>query len=510
MAGFESGIMVEKIHGLNGSLMLAILKTFFIQLKQQQIRYCLFKSNQHLGPALAGETDIDMLILPEQQNELKDILKQLRFIKMKSPKEKSYSYMADYIGFDEQTGNLIHLHLHWRLIFGSKYLKNYIFPDETYYLANSIIDSDTQLMIARPDLEIRLLCLRIFSKISVGFITKKFVSKKAVLASAWRNELDYLIENLDENLLNQEYPSLSNSLSKLIHRFIVYYRKNQLTLLHLLQFKFCFMWHLRPLRIISGAFVLLNRFSNRYGYWRKKPLGELKKYIACPAVRIAFLGVDGAGKTTAIPPIKKWLKWKLRVKTYYLGKPRPKSLLFFLLNKTIAFLQKTIKNKQYWLDVLYAGRLVLMARQRVRLYRESLKMSAQGFIILYDRFPLPLLYGMNNPMDGPKIKTRFPHSGSGLLAYLAKKETDCYLKIDLPHYFLVLKIDLQTALRRKSENNLQKEQIAEKISMIDYFLANHPLACVLDATLPVEQVLLQLKQKIWEFLQICGNESETN
>jgi thymidylate kinase len=510
VAGIEAGIMAAKIHGLIGSTMLFILEKLFSQLKQQQIQYCLFKSNQHLHAALAGETDIDMLINQSQMNEMVSVLNKLDFIKMKSPREKTHPFMDDYAGFDEKTGQLIHLHLNSRLIFGSKYMKNYIFPDESYYLNNSVVDSETQVMIARPDMEIRLLCLRIFSKIPLKVIVKNLLNKKTVLSSSMRKEVDFLISQLDKNLLSQKHLALTNQLTGLIREFISCYQKQQLTNYRLLRLKSRSIRYLKPFRVFSGYTAMVRLVRNRCGFMIKKRNGKLKKYIACPAPQIAFLGVDGAGKSTVIPYIKKWLNWKLRVKSCYLGKPRPKSVLFLLLNKLTAFFQKRIKGHCYWLDVLYAFRLVLMARQRVRLYKKALKQSYRGFIILFNRFPLSLFYYMNNPMDGPKIKTRFPNTNKGLLRYLAEKEIRLHLKINLPKRLIVLKIDLNTALSRKPENHLQIEQITEKIAMINYLLASHIDVCPIDAVQPLEQVLLQIKQKIWTFLTATADEYVQN
>ncbi len=70
--------------------MLDICKTLFENLDSQSIQYCHWKSNFHLDKALAGKTDIDILVNPENKDAFEKVLNQLSIKRILSPPEKQF------------------------------------------------------------------------------------------------------------------------------------------------------------------------------------------------------------------------------------------------------------------------------------------------------------------------------------------------------------------------------------------------------------------------------------
>ena len=54
--------------------MLKSIEKMLIAFETNNIIYCHWKSNEHLEEALLGDTDLDILFLPEQRNKLDIIL----------------------------------------------------------------------------------------------------------------------------------------------------------------------------------------------------------------------------------------------------------------------------------------------------------------------------------------------------------------------------------------------------------------------------------------------------
>ena len=98
------------------------------------IRYCHWKSNEHVKAAMAGETDLDLLISEDDADAFSDLLGIYNFKQIVSPPEKTYPGIEDYLGFDSETGKCAHLNVHYRLITGKKFIKNHQLPYELLFL----------------------------------------------------------------------------------------------------------------------------------------------------------------------------------------------------------------------------------------------------------------------------------------------------------------------------------------------------------------------------------------
>ena len=88
---------------------------FAARLEEAGIRYCHFKSNQHLEDALQGVTDMDVLVDRRAGPQLAQILAELGCKRFSAPPGGDYPAVEDHLGFDRSTGRLLHLHLHHRL-----------------------------------------------------------------------------------------------------------------------------------------------------------------------------------------------------------------------------------------------------------------------------------------------------------------------------------------------------------------------------------------------------------
>ena len=139
---------------------LALVSSLFKRLNEASVAYCHWKSNEHLAAAAAGLTDLDVLIDRNHQLELQRILQALGFKRFATPPLRAYPAVEDYIGLDQSTGRLAHLHLHYELTLGERYLKGYRLPWEARILATRRLDREHNIYVADPAIELLLLFVR--------------------------------------------------------------------------------------------------------------------------------------------------------------------------------------------------------------------------------------------------------------------------------------------------------------------------------------------------------------
>lgn len=103
---------------------LTVQDELFQRLDGEQIRYANWKSNEHLGATMTGTTDVDVLIDRRAAKRLANVLTETpQFKRIVVNARRGYPGIEDYVGFDAPTGVLTHLHLHYQLTLGEKFLK---------------------------------------------------------------------------------------------------------------------------------------------------------------------------------------------------------------------------------------------------------------------------------------------------------------------------------------------------------------------------------------------------
>ena len=82
------------------------------RLEQENIRYCHWKSNEHVDAAVEGKTDLDVLADRAKKVKLKQVLGEIGFKQFVSVPFLQYVEIEDYVAMDENTGILVHLHFY--------------------------------------------------------------------------------------------------------------------------------------------------------------------------------------------------------------------------------------------------------------------------------------------------------------------------------------------------------------------------------------------------------------
>src|SRR5580704_13209705 len=114
---------------------LPLLLEVLNDLHRQGISYCYWKSSRRVHLVLAGEGDLDLLVARQDQHRVEALLVQRGLKLFPSVGGRDHPALVSFLGFDEPSGKLVHVHLHFRLVTGERLLKNYRIPWEDQLLA---------------------------------------------------------------------------------------------------------------------------------------------------------------------------------------------------------------------------------------------------------------------------------------------------------------------------------------------------------------------------------------
>lgn len=486
---------------------LDIASTLFAALGDEGVTYCHWKSNEHLGAALRGETDLDLLVHPADRELFDACVSRLGFIRVLSPRVKRFRGLEDFLGFDHATGSQLHLHVHYRLVLGEQRIKNHHLPLEDWMLTEKTEVEGVD--VPSPVREFLLLYVRAMLKTPVRSIVRSALRRVSPLPRSIERELLWLAERADVPQLADAAESSglgipaaeivdfrTRSLEDRISWFYVFGRKRSL-LRRLRKFE----RHPRYKAIPRKAWLRV-RYSRPI---RRLDGGIPLKRLHGRAPLVAFVGADGAGKTRLTKDLEAWLRWKLEVRHVYFGQPKS-SHLFKLLHKIGIGFQRIVRPRvanpaalvrglsalQRYTD---AAKWILLARRRARLASRADVLCRSGEMVIAERYPLRQFRLMTTPMDGPRLQDR---TSGARPRRLARMELRSYDSIQTPDLVIALDARLSTLRHRKLD--LKIEEHAAKVEAVHALRSDDRLV-VIDAGCPYEDVLLQAKQAIWTALR---------
>lgn len=503
--------------------MLEVCKQLFFQWNKMDVHYCHWKSNEHLMEGLDGETDLDVYVSPQDKGKAESILNECRYIECLTQKGHRYPHVCEWIGFDSSTGRLVHVHLHYQIITGTKFCKEYVFPIDDLIISTRVLDKDTNVYVTNPDLEIIILYCRIALK------AKK--KRSIIISESDHREIVYLKERILADNVHQLCKQLTEKDGEALYALIMEVNLS------------CEGWNnvyqianhwLKPYRKYSPVHVF---FRHKYYYYLYIfHLIANRKFNCCYINRktfpdchlsICLLGQDGSGKSTVTVELCKWLNWKVEAHRFYLGSGEHyKSLTKWLSAKMSNSKggknsqsskykeergerreeigeRKEVKRahnlKSFIGSILASWNLLDIARRAYKEVRRADKYMKKGGIPLYDRFPQVQFEGI---YDGPKINHYCQQRGInfGIVRWMAKREQHYIEKIQDYQPRLVFKLMLspEESIRRKPFEKIEvvtrKHQITEQLEF------PRSLVHTVDATMNYQEEIIFIKNQIWNAL----------
>jgi len=484
---------------------LSIIRELCEMLDDNGINYCHWKSNAALDRSASGENDLDLLVSRIDVQRFTQILSRLEFKPALVCSKRRLPGILNYYGYDREAERLVHVHAHYQLVLGHDATKNYHIPVEEAYLASS--SRNGIFMVPCAEFELIILVIRLMIKHSTW---DTVLLSQGRLSKSEKNELDYLLKCSSETrmyeILKENLPYIEPSLFQdCIHMLISTHpvwdrvRIGQ-KLIN------CLDAYARQPQFVDCVLKLWRRI-----YWpveRRVLHREERMQMKSGGLMIAIVGGDGAGKTTVIEKLYKWLSNDFEVHKFHMGKPKWSFLTIFIrgilkIGRSLGlypFMRAEIKYTKDADQLTFPGypwlvREICTARDRYLTYIKARRIATNGGLVILDRFPLSQI----KFMDGPQIArmtTKFPINK--LVRSLINWEEIYYKKIAIPDVLILLHADPEIATRRKIDE-IAEEVHARSTEIWEIDWSQTP-AIVIDANRSKDDVILDVKRVIWSRL----------
>jgi len=475
-------------------------------LQRAGVPFVHWKSNDHLAEALAGKTDIDIYVEPAYRAQFDAAMTRFGALRMQSQPWASYPDVEDWLVFDRESGQSLHVHQHFVLITGLKRVKHLRLPWGETLMANLRTDPASGWPIPAAEMELLILLVRIWAKTPPQ--GRWFAPK---IPSHILREIEWLRAHASEpefrHLAGVLFPGLDPAV------FTPLLSANPPP----------------PVELIRIARMLNDRLrENERMPWRRALLLAVKqnlrmvlakarrviwpdvvtgKTLPSGGLMIALIGSDGAGKSTVSREIRKWLRFKLDVHSYYMGSgdggTRPTDLVRRCIRVLVKSLQRSMDGKPKTEKTSSAskprgfpGKLIelyqlVIMRHKVKLLRAARRLTHGGSVALLDRYPQTRFTGIS---DGPKMQ------GGRSFDWAARRELELYAQAaELgPDMVIKLRITPEAAQARKPDHDL--ETIRRKCGIVDALDFPDATVIEVDAGQPHADVVLSTKREIWKQL----------
>ena len=487
-------------------------------LNARGIRYCLWKSNIRQEEGMRGETDLDLLIDREQSTAFRKILHEHNVKPFHAAPGRHYPAVENHLGFGEASGRLFHLHVHYQLVLGEQFVKNYRLPLEDHFLNSVQLRYGAKL--PSPELEIIILSIRILLKYRDRDLLRDILPYRSTgISASFRKEIQWLLEQTNRERIEQTLAGISEVVpGDLILEFVdivltgrkaglkFYFLRNRI------RRRLSLFQRTNPITAVLRYF---GEMWDRRKFLRSSPVTKMT--LPAGGLTLALIGADGAGKSTLCKALTKWLSWKLDTRVYYLGSKLPsrrsRSIysVYRISRRLHQALASVLGEKNFVCrpfaglrDTLLYWHHVSLAQDRYERYLAGMKRSMAGSVVIFDRYPLESLDSQIGAgrMDGSKVAGMLNKNSGAIARFLARTESALYDKIRPPDYLAILNVSPEVSLQRKPDH---KQDVVEAKSqlikqMIGLAASKNIRNIHLNADLPYEEVFLQLKRKVWEIL----------
>ena len=498
----------------------AALRACLDELVRARVRYCSWKSNDHLLAALAGQTDIDLLVDARDAGTFAAVASVRGLKPVDPPPAAAYPAMQHYLGLDQESGRLFHLHLHFRLVLGQKYTKNHHLPVE-----RQLLDSTRRLYgvpIPAADVELAVLVVRALLKYRARDVVKDVVRVRSPgIPDATRAEIAWLRGGRDLEAIRPGLDAISSVVPvDIVASFLEVVAGDPRSGVE--------VWRLstrlrRALRNFQRRGRLPATATYGRALWTRRPrwlLGhQVEPRMTLPrgGTTVALIGADGAGKSTVAAEAARWLGWKLEARVHYLGSKQssPSTTWLYLGFRALRRGHRAASRRlgegspatrpiAAVRDLTLALHHLAVGRDRRRHLARARRDARAGRIVILDRYPLAYLSerAEHRLLDGPQIESVLGPDLSWPVQALAGAERRLYRRFGLPDQLVLLDVDPLVAAGRKPDHRLDVIRTKSRAAAELAGLAEAVGASVtrIDADQRLDRVVLDVKARLWDVL----------
>jgi hypothetical protein len=476
----------------------------FAALDHAQVRFCHWKSNRHLDRAMAGAADLDLLVSARDRELFDRIVRERGFIDLVQSRLRALPGIEDRLGFDETTGRLSHLHVHFQLVLGEKRVKHHRLPIEEWLLEDLHRLGGIPVPAAKKELFLLYIRAILKSDPRAAVRTVRGLRPHAVPEEIFEEARWLLTQISDDELVHVAESADLGFLAEDFEDFISRVRRDGLSPGYVVREKRRLLSKLRKYQRYSTAAGSVRKvwFRVRYSRPSSRIAPVPRKHLDHPGLFLAIVGADGSGKTTLVTDLTDWLGWKVETRRTFFGLPK----------NSIAL--RGIRKARYGVSYL-ARRRWLPSRSRAvvddlaesleavewlyvaigRVARESLAKRAMnaGEVVIAERYPLvDIADSMDVPMDGPRLQ------GTGkAMVRAAALERRLYDRIGAAKPLYLLEADVGVLAGRRPNDD--PVRLSSKAAAVQAAIETGRYESVATDR-PYADVLMDLKRRIWRLL----------
>lgn len=456
--------------------MLGLVESLIRQFEAKDIRYCHWKSNEYVSDSLDGDRDLDLLCDGEQTNEARSILFDLDFKRLNMPLSGPIG-LENYIGFDAETGTLVHVHLHFELTLGTPFVKEYT-PPWTSFVLDARTKADThEIYTIDPNVELFLLIVRYAVKVSTvdDDQRRRF--------EGFLDEYDWLAERADvDSLFEVSKTLLTDEVADRIEALVRHGPSlRRLQDLHGLVEPELQMYRSYSPRERSLAYWFLKK------WYRVGRVNDEKIHFPFPfgrsldgrGVEVAFVGENSERISDLENRIEDWFAQKTSVYSVHFGSDEGwSSLLRRPLSNVGDRATAAYERESAFLrpsDVVEAG---ILAREAKIKRQKARQAQNRGMIVLMDQFPQS---GRSESGSSPRLGD-WRETSIKPLRSISRWEAAVYDRIYASPPDVLVEVETETAEHDRPEEAGDAEVV--RVSATDSW----------------ETALLKIKTVIWKKL----------
>jgi hypothetical protein len=409
-------------------LAVPVIRELFTALHDADVKYCHWKSNEHLSASMLGLTDLDILIEPSDADRFISVLERCGFREFDAPWFRRYPHIRDWIALDAAAGLIVHIHAHFQLVLGESGVKSYCLPWADDVLGSRIHDRSHGVFVADPAVELLLLIVRATIKCHSRSWAKRWKRPRYFHETSDESrEFAWLKSKVSEeafaDICTRHLPGQVSALVLELYRDGLSDRAAARAARALIP-------HLEQYRRMPKQIVAFARAARSSALLSSRILRRLeivdvpiRRRLRSDGLIICVLGSDGSGKSTLAGRISSSLAKKIDVIPVYMGAgDGPSSLLrrpLVLLRKRLgrrdevenaadrskrsgeAGSQDTGHHSGHPLVIAFnlLWGVTLALEKRAKLLRAD-RARARGMLVVTDRYPQMQVMGFN---DGPLL-----------------------------------------------------------------------------------------------------------
>jgi hypothetical protein len=470
---------------------------------------CYWKSARRLSDIFEGRSDLDLLVARPDRQRATKILIECGFKHAPDAPGRDDPAIMSFLGYDEASGVILHAHLHFRLVIGTSLFKNFRLPCESSFLARSRLSRAFNLRVLAPADEALLLFIR--AHVEINAFDPVQLSRKQAIAQKFRNDFAALAPGLEPEAVRQSASEIfSAELAAEVARALATsdptLRRAEIAARikgELSAYRTCNSAE-SAFRMAARMAMFLFGASNRRSFHLPRSWG---RRAPGGGVIIAFVGVDGSGKSTAAAMVRTWLGAEMDVLSAYFGTGdgQTSSLLrpFKALAQIAARLVKTkprgashgrISDRPpgpVYSLLFSIWALAVAADKRHKLIL-AYRAARRGFVVVADRYPQNEIRGFN---DGPLL-----HRLRWAPDWLKRFESAIYMRAHRAPPDLVVKLHVGPDTVARREPEMSPALIGERIAGLAELKFPGSRIVSIDARCPLDEVKRLIKREVWNVL----------